>query len=378
MDFASAYAQGFVRVAACTVPVVVANPAANLAAILDAARAAHEDGVGIVVFPELALSGYAIDDLFLQDTLLEAVEAAIAELVVASEDLLPVLVVGAPLAYGNRVYNVALVVHRGRVLGVAPKSYLPTYREFYERRWFAPGDEVEGTVTVAGQEVPIGPDLLFAATDVRGLVLHVEVCEDMWVPVPPSAHAALAGATVLTNLSGSPITVGRAEDRRLLVRSASLRCLAAYVYAAAGQGESTTDLSWDGQTMVYEIGDLLAEGDRFPDGPRLHGRRRRPRPDPPGAAAHQQLRRQPPHARHRARRRVPARRVRRSPRPRATSGCAGTSTGSRSCPTTPRGSPWTATRPTTSRSAASSSGCARSAIPRSSSASPAASTPPTR
>ena len=269
MDFASAYAQGFVRVAACTVPVVVANPAANLAAILDAARAAHEDGVGIVVFPELALSGYAIDDLFLQDTLLEAVEAAIAELVVASEDLLPVLVVGAPLAYGNRVYNVALVVHRGRVLGVAPKSYLPTYREFYERRWFAPGDEVEGTVTVAGQEVPIGPDLLFAATDVRGLVLHVEVCEDMWVPVPPSAHAALAGATVLTNLSGSPITVGRAEDRRLLVRSASLRCLAAYVYAAAGQGESTTDLSWDGQTMVYEIADLLAEGDRFPDGSRL-------------------------------------------------------------------------------------------------------------
>ncbi len=269
VDFASAYAQGFVRVAACTVPVRVADPAANLAAVLSAAHAAHDDGVGIAVFPELCLSGYAIDDLVLQDTLPDAVRAAVDELVAASADLLPVLVVGAPLAHGNRVYNVALVVHRGRVLGVAPKSYLPTYREFYERRWFAPGDEVEGTVTVAGQEVPIGPDLLFAATDVPGLVLHVEVCEDMWVPVPPSAHAALAGATVLTNLSGSPITVGRAEDRRLLVRSASARCLASYVYAAAGQGESTTDLSWDGQTMVYEIGDLLAEGDRFPDGPRL-------------------------------------------------------------------------------------------------------------
>ncbi len=269
MDFASAYAQGFVRVAACTVPVRVANPAANVAAVLSAARRAHDEGVGVAVFPELALSGYAIDDLVLQDALLDAVRDAVAELVAASADLRPVLVVGAPLAFGNRVYNVALVVHRGRVLGVAPKSYLPTYREFYERRWFAPGDEVEGTVVVAGQDVPFGPDLLFEASDVRGLVVHVEVCEDMWVPVPPSAHAALAGATVLTNLSGSPITVGRAEDRRLLARSASMRCLASYVYAAAGQGESTTDLSWDGQTMVYELGDLVAEGDRFPDGERI-------------------------------------------------------------------------------------------------------------
>ena len=180
------------------------------------------------------------------------------------------LVVGAPLVHGTRVLNCAVVVHRGRVLGVAPKSYLPTYREFYERRHFAPGDDRSGsTVRVAGQDVPFGPDLLFTATDVDGLVLHVEVCEDMWVPVPPSALASLAGATVLANLSGSPITVARAEDRRLLVRSASARCLAAYVYAAAGQGESTTDLSWDGQTMVYECGDLLAEGERFPDGARL-------------------------------------------------------------------------------------------------------------
>ncbi len=269
MDFASAYAQGFARVAACTVPVTVAHPAANLAAVLAAAREAHDDGVAVAVFPELALSGYAIDDLFLQDALLDAVEEAAGELIEASTDLLPVLVVGAPIRYGNRVYNVALVVHRGRLLGVAPKSYLPNYREFYERRWFAPGDDVSGTVTLAGHEAPIGPDLLFAARDVRGLVLHVEVCEDMWVPVPPSAHAALAGATVLANLSGSPITVGRAEDRRLLVRSASARCFAAYVYAAAGQGESSTDLSWDGQTMLYEVGELLAQGDRFPDGARV-------------------------------------------------------------------------------------------------------------
>jgi NAD+ synthase (glutamine-hydrolysing) len=178
--------------------------------------------------------------------------------------------VGAPLEHGNRIYNCAVVIHRGRVLGVSPKSYLPNYREFYERRWFAPGDDRAGSViTLDDVEVPFGPDLIYDATDVPGLRLHVEVCEDMWVPVPPSAWAALAGATVLANLSSSPITVARAEDRRLLVRSSSFRCNAAYVFAAAGQGESTTDLSWDGQTMVYECGDLLAESERFPDGPRM-------------------------------------------------------------------------------------------------------------
>ena len=269
MDFYSAYAHGFARVAACTVPVTVADPAANAAAVLAEARACHEDGVAVAVFPELALSGYAIDDLLLQDTLLEGVLAAVDEIVAASTDLRPVLVVGAPLVHGTRILNCAVVIHRGAVLGVSPKSYLPTYREFYERRHFAPGDDRRGsTITLGGVEVPFGPDLVFSATDVKGLHLHVEICEDMWVPVPPSAEAALAGATVLANLSGSPITVARAEDRRLLVRSASARCLAAYLYAAAGQGESSTDLSWDGQTLVYEMGDLLAESERFPDGPR--------------------------------------------------------------------------------------------------------------
>ncbi|GAA1479074.1 NAD(+) synthase [Nocardioides aestuarii] len=269
MDFHSAYAQGFARVAACTVPVAVADPAANAATIVEQVRECHEDGVAVALFPELSLTGYAIDDLLLQDTLLEETLLALQTLVEATADLTPVVVVGAPLVHGSRVLNCAVVVHRGRVLGVAPKSYLPTYREFYERRWFAPGDDRAGsTIRLAGQDVPLGPDLLFTASDVPGLVLHVEVCEDMWVPVPPSAEASLAGATVLANLSGSPITIARAEDRRLLVRSASARCSAAYLYAAAGQGESTTDLSWDGQTMVYECGDLLAESERFPDGPR--------------------------------------------------------------------------------------------------------------
>ena len=246
----------------------MADPAANADSVLRIARECHDDGVGIAVFPELTLSGYSIEDILLQDSLLDAVEAALAEVVAASADLLPVLVVGAPLRHLHRIYNTAVVIHRGAVLGVAVKSYLPTYREFYESRQFAAGDDMGGSIRLLGDDVPFGPDLLFAAEDVPGLVLHVEICEDMFVPVPPSAQAALAGATVLANLSGSPITIGRADDRKLLARSASARCLAAYVYAAAGEGESSTDLAWDGQTMIYENGRLLAESERFPKGDR--------------------------------------------------------------------------------------------------------------
>jgi len=267
VNFWSIYQHGFARVAACTGHTVIADPRANAASILRLARGCSEEGVAIAVFPELGLTGYSIEDLLLQDVVLDDVEAALAEIVAASADLLPVLVLGAPLRHRHRIYNCAVVVHRGRILGIVPKSYPPNYREFYERRQIASGeDERGGTIQVAGRAVPFGVDLLFAAEDVPGLVLHAEICEDMWVPVPPSAQAALAGATVLVNLSGSPITVGRAEDRRLLCRSASARCLAAYVYAAAGLGESSTDLSWDGQTMIYENGALLAETERFPLG----------------------------------------------------------------------------------------------------------------
>ena len=269
MDFYSSYAHGFARVAACTLPVAAANPARNADEIIEQARACSEEGVALASFPELCLTGYSIDDLFLQDPLLDATEEALARIVEASADLLPVIVVGAPLLKGSRVFNCAVVVHRGAILGVAPKAYLPTYREFYEARYFASGDDQRGeTIEVAGWSVPFGTDLLFRATDLESFVLGVEVCEDMWIPVPPSAEAALAGATVLVNISGSPITVGRAEDRHLLSRSASSRCLAAYLYSAAGEGESTTDLSWDGQTMIYERGQLLAETERFPEGSR--------------------------------------------------------------------------------------------------------------
>ncbi|MFG2003963.1 NAD(+) synthase [Spirillospora sp. NPDC048911] len=265
MNFWSIYQHGFARVAACTGPLAIADPPANAAAVLRHGRRCADDGVAVAIFPELCLTGYSIEDLLLQDVVLDEVEQAVETIVAGSAELMTVLVVGAPLRHRHRIYNCAVVVHRGRILGVAPKSYLPTYREFYEQRQIASAvDERGGTIRVGGQDVPFGVDLLFAAEDVPGLVLHVEICEDMWVPVPPSAEAALAGATILANLSGSPITVGRADDRKLLCRSASARCLAAYVYAAAGPGESTTDLSWDGQTMIYENGALLAETDRFP------------------------------------------------------------------------------------------------------------------
>ena len=269
LPFESIYRHGFARIAACTVPLAVADPATNAESVLQSWRECHDEAVAVAVFPELCLTGYAIEDLVMQDAVLDAVEQAIERLVVASVDLFPALVVGAPLRHRNRLYNCAVVIHRGELVGVAPKSYLPTYREFYERRWYAPGEPWSGdSIRVGALETVFGNNLLFDVRDVPGLVLHAEVCEDVWVPIPPSSRAALAGATVLANLSGSPITIGRADDRKILCQSQSLRCLAAYAYAAAGMGESTNDVSWDGQTMVYEAGALLGETERFPEGPR--------------------------------------------------------------------------------------------------------------
>ena len=273
-EFRNLHTHGFARVAACTVPVAMADPATNAARIAEQVQALHDDGVDVALFPELSLSGYAIDDLLLQDVLLDAVDAAVVDLARATAKLRPVVVVGAPIRSGARLYNCAVVLHRGEVLGVVPKVNLPNYREFYEKRWFASGDDARGTMLTRAHwpgadedgDVPFGPDLIFRATDLPDLTIHVEVCEDMWVPIPPSARAALAGAHVLLNLSASPITVARAEDRHLLARSASSRCNAAYLYAAASAGESTTDLSWDGMTMAYEMGDLLGQSARFPEG----------------------------------------------------------------------------------------------------------------
>ncbi len=266
MNFRSIYEHGFARVAACTTCCRLADPAANAEAIVAMLAALHQRSVALAVFPELALSGYAIDDLLFQGVVQEGVERAIDRLIGASEVLMPLILVGAPLRHAGRLYNCALAIHRGRLLGVVPKVHLPNYREFYERRHFASGDMMQGQeIAIGPHRAPFGPDLLFAAEDLEGLVVHAEICEDLWVPIPASSKAALAGATVLANLSASNITIGKADTRRLLCQSQSARCLAAYLYCAAGRGESTTDLAWDGQTTIVENGVIVAESPRFPE-----------------------------------------------------------------------------------------------------------------
>jgi NAD+ synthase (glutamine-hydrolysing) len=270
MTFRSIYQHGFARVAACTTRCSLADPAANADAILRLAQRCDAETVQLALFSELALSGYAIGDLFFQDALLDAVERAIETIVAASGKLQPMLLFGAPLRHAGRLYNTAVAVHRGRLLGVVPKIHLPNYHEFYERRHFASGEGTAGgEISIGGHRAPFGADLLFAAEDMPGFVVHAEICEDFWVPIPPSSAAALAGATVLANLSASNITIGKAETRRMLCRSQSARCLAAYLYAAAGAGESTTDLAWDGQACIFENGVALAETERFPLGDQL-------------------------------------------------------------------------------------------------------------
>jgi NAD+ synthase (glutamine-hydrolysing) len=264
--FFSLYGHGFARVGAAVPRVRVAEPDFNAQRTLALARRASAEGASVVVFPELGLSGYSIDDLHHQQAVLEAVERAIARIVAGSDALLPLVIVGAPLRAEGGVFNTGVVIHRGRVLGVVAKSYLPEYREYYEKRQFRAARDAAGDeIALLGEQVPFGPNLLFAAQDLPGLVVHVEVCEDLWVPIPPSSYGALAGATVLANLSASNITVAKAEYRRLLAASQSGRAIAAYIYTAAGLGESTTDLAWDGQAAIFENGEQLAEAQRFAD-----------------------------------------------------------------------------------------------------------------
>jgi NAD+ synthase (glutamine-hydrolysing) len=264
-QFQSVYAQGYLRCAASSHVVVPADPAANLSAALEVARQADERGAGLLVLPELGLTGYAIDDLLHQQTVLDAAERALDCFRAETKTLLPVCLVGVPLRWRGRLFNCVAVLHRGAILGVVPKTYLPNYREFYEARHFSSGSELPAyaEITLSGRTAPFGADLLFCAEDLPGFVLGVEVCEDVWVPIPPSSHAAMAGATVLANLSASNAVVGKTENRHALCQVQSMRCNAAYIYSAAGFGESTTDLAWDGQSMIFENGTLLAEAPRF-------------------------------------------------------------------------------------------------------------------
>ena len=263
--FFNLYRHNFLRVAVAVPRLRVADPAFNAAetvALIERAAAAR---AALVVFPELGLSAYSCDDLFQQQALLDGVLAALAQVRAATARLPIVAVVGLPLRIDDSLYNCAAVLHHGRILGLVPKTYLPNYREFYEARQFASGDAATvDAVDLPGEAaVPFGSRLIFAAADQPLWRFHVEICEDLWVPIPPSSLAALAGASVLVNLSASNVTVAKDDYRRQLVADQSARCIAGYLYSAAGTGESTTDLAWDGHGMIYENGSPLGETRRF-------------------------------------------------------------------------------------------------------------------
>jgi len=257
---------GFASVAVVVPRMRVADPEGNATATVAAADAAAAQCAVVVAFPELGLSGYSNDDLFQQNALLDATLRALEQVCAGTASLEALLVVGVPLRCRGRLFNCAAVLHRGRVAGVVPKSYLPNYGEFYEKRQFAAArDATTTSIRLFGEEVPFGADLLFDVPAVPGLTVHVEICEDVWVPVPPSTFAAMAGATVLVNLSASNVTIGKDAYRHQLCASQSAKLLAAYLYTSAGYGESTTDLAWDGHALIYERGELLAETRRFSD-----------------------------------------------------------------------------------------------------------------
>nr|WP_309690205.1 NAD(+) synthase [Armatimonas sp.] len=264
LPFFNPYRHGLVRAAVCIPLVRVADPAFNAERTIALAARASEQHAAVALFPELGLSAYSCEDLFHQSALLDATERALASVIAASAAWETVLLIGLPLRVEQRLLNVCAVVQRGKVLGLVPKTYLPSYREFYEKRQFASGrDVVTREVSLLGSTVPLGSDLVFTCTNLPDFALHVEICEDVWTPLPPSTFGALAGATVLANLSASNITVGKAEYRKALASGQSARCLSAYLYSAAGPGESTNDLAWDGHALVYENGTKLAESERF-------------------------------------------------------------------------------------------------------------------
>ncbi|MBI2754140.1 MAG: NAD(+) synthase [Betaproteobacteria bacterium] len=268
--FFNLYRHGFVRVALGAPAVRVGDPAHNAEATLALMREAARRKALIAVFPELGLSAYTCEDLFHQQALVRASEVALARLLARTRNLPLAAFVGLSVAVHGLLYNCAALISRGRLLGVVPKTYLPNYREFYELRQFTPADAAScDEVVLAGQRAPFGTNLLFRLAEQPKLVLAAEICEDLWVPVPPSSYAALAGATVIANLSASNVVIGKHQYRRELASNQSARCIAAHLYSAAGIGESTTDLAWDGHAMAYENGTLLAESRRFSNEPQL-------------------------------------------------------------------------------------------------------------
>ena len=257
---------GFLKAAALSPALRVADCAYNTQQIIAQLKDAAARGVKLAVFPEFCLTGYTSGDLFLQHTLQQGALTGLQSILDASRELDVVALVGLPLLVRGKLYNVAAVLCRGRLLGLVPKTYLPNYGEFYEKRQFTPGSTEVEWVTVCGQQVPFGTSLLFRCCEMPSFVLGVEICEDLWSALPPSTFHALAGATVVANLSASDETVGKAEYRRALVQNQSARLLCGYLYASAGHGESTQDMVFGGHDLIAENGTLLSEALPFAGG----------------------------------------------------------------------------------------------------------------
>jgi NAD+ synthase (glutamine-hydrolysing) len=263
-DFLDVRTHAFARVAVCVPEVRVADPAFNAEAHLRLLEQVHSEGAHYALCPELGLSSYSCGDLFFQEPLLAGTLAALARVAEATAEWNLLVSVGAPLVVDDLLFNCAVTLYRGRPVAVAPKSYPPNYREFYELRWFHPAAAARSReTTLLGARVPFGPDVLIEARHLPGFVLHTDICEDLWTPVPPGTIAALSGATVLANLSASNVTVGKWEYRQELVRSSAAKNLAVQLYSAAGFGESTADLAWDGHGLIAERGVMVAETERF-------------------------------------------------------------------------------------------------------------------
>ncbi len=263
-DFLDVRGHGFARVAVCVPEVRVADPAFNAEAHLRLLERVHAEGAQYALCPELGLSSYSCGDLFFQEPLLKGSLAALDRIAQATAGWDLIVSVGLPLVPDGLLFNCAVTLYGGRPVAVAPKSYLPNYREFYEQRWFHPAAEARaGEMLLLGERVPFGADLLVQPAHLEGFVLHTDLCEDLWVPVPPGTIAALSGATVLANLSASNITIGKSEYRQDLVRGSSAKNLAVQMYSAAGFGESTADLAWDGQGLIADRGEIVAETGRF-------------------------------------------------------------------------------------------------------------------
>ncbi|MBQ5708520.1 MAG: NAD(+) synthase, partial [Anaerotignum sp.] len=261
---------GYVKVGAAVPRLRLADCIYNKEQIIEMAKDASAKGVRVLTFPELCITGYTCADLFMQRPLLVAAEKCVKAIVEETKDLDLFFVIGTPVMLDSQQFNCAVAIYKGEILGMVPKTHLPNYSEFAEERWFSSADDIlVDRINYAGQNVPIGSDLLFAAAGIPDLKIGIEICEDLWVPIPPSSYQALYGATLLLNLSASSETSGKAIYRRQLVAQQSARCMASYVYVSTGIGESTQDCVFGGHSMICENGQIFAETERFAQGNQL-------------------------------------------------------------------------------------------------------------